>query len=143
MAATIVVGVDGSASSLAALAWAGDQARLLDAAVQVVIAYRYPLAYAGTQADPSIAAPEAQAHATQVLERAIAATADDLDGVRVSTTIIPGESPGHALVEAAAEAQLLVVGAHGEGGVSGFTLGSVSHFCVGHASCPVVVVPVR
>ena len=141
-AATIVVGVDGSPSSLAALAWAGGEARLRDATVEVVIAYRYPLAFAGTRADPSIAAPEAQAHAAKVLSDAIDAT-PGLDGVTVTTTIVPGESPGHALVEAAADAALLVVGAQGEGGVTGFTLGSASHYCVGHAHCPVVVVPVR
>src|SRR5687767_12006427 len=122
----IVVGVDGSPSSQAALAWAGTEARVRNADVEAVIAYRYPLAFAGTRADASIAAPDAQEHAARVLEEAIGAARDDLDGVSVSTTIIPGESPGHALVEAAAAALLLVVGAQGESGVSGFTLGSVS-----------------
>jgi nucleotide-binding universal stress UspA family protein len=142
MGATIVVGVDGSASAHAAVTWAAAEARMREAAVHLVVAYRYPLAFAGTGADPSVAAPDEQRRAEAVLDEAIAAAGEELDGLGVSRHVKGGEGPGHALVSHAAGADLLVLGTKGLGGVSGFTLGSVSHYCVSHAHCPVVVVPV-
>ena len=48
--------------------------------------------------------------------------------------------PARVLVEAAEEADLLVIGSRGRGGFAGVMLGSVSLHCVSHAPCPVVVV---
>jgi len=59
--------------------------------------------------------------------------------VVVETSVAEG-SPGHALVEAAKGAELLVVGNRGRGGFAGALFGSVSLHCVSHAPCPVVVV---
>jgi nucleotide-binding universal stress UspA family protein len=47
--------------------------------------------------------------------------------------------PAHALTDAAAEADLLVVGSHGRGELPGMHLGSVAGYCVHHAPCPVLV----
>jgi nucleotide-binding universal stress UspA family protein len=49
--------------------------------------------------------------------------------------------PAWALVSAAKEADLLVVGSRGHGGFVGMLLGSVSRHVSSHASCPVVLVP--
>ena len=138
---TIVVGIDGSASSAAALAWAGRQARLQSTDITVVTAYRYPAAFAGTGAGATVAAPDAQREAEALQQSMLDDAADDLAGVPVTRKIAAGQPPGSALVAAAERADLLVVGAHGLGGVSGFTIGSASHYVVGHATCPVVVVP--
>jgi len=56
--------------------------------------------------------------------------------------VTPGQ-PRTALLDAASDAQLLVVGARGRGGVRGMLLGSVSEAMLHHASCPVGVVHSR
>jgi nucleotide-binding universal stress UspA family protein len=80
--------------------------------------------------------------------RAKAVLEDAIDAVPAATTrliplvspiVVPG-SAGRALVDTATGADLLVVGARGRGALRGL-LGSVSHQCVHHAACPVVVVP--
>ena len=138
---TIVVGIDGSASSAAALRWAAREARLHDTDITVVTAYRFPMAFAGTGAGADVAAPDAQHEAEALQQSMLDDAADDVQGLNVTREIAAGQPPGSSLVSAAVGADLLVVGAHGRGGVSGFTIGSVSHYCVGHATCPVVVVP--
>ena len=138
----LLVGIDGSPGAEAALAWAAAEARLRGVGLVLVTAYRFPLAFAGTGADPGLAAPDEQRDADSVLSAALRASGDLLDGLAVEQRVIAGEGPGHALVEASREAELLVLGARGRGGISGMTLGSVSHYCVGRAHCPVVTVPV-
>lgn len=59
----VVVGIDGSASSAEALRWAGREATQHGATVNVVTAYRYPVAFAGTGTAPDVAAPDAQSEA--------------------------------------------------------------------------------
>jgi nucleotide-binding universal stress UspA family protein len=140
MSGHILVGVDGSPGSDAAIAWAVTEARLRGSGLLFLTAYRFPLAFAGTGATPSLAAPDEQREAEQILDAAIRA-AGSLDGLDVERRVVPGEAPGHALVEASEHADLLVLGVRGRGGLSGIALGSVSRHCVGRAHCPVVIVP--
>ena len=65
--------------------------------------------------------------------------ADDPD-LEVVEAVFQGPA-GSVLLDAAADADLLVVGSRGHGGFAGLLLGSVSLQCVTHAACPVVVVP--
>ena len=72
--------------------------------------------------------------------------ADSLSGGRqrhpevVVRTVVTFDRPGHALVEQAEGAVLLVVGSHGRGAMRSVLLGSVSHAVIYHAPCPVAVV---
>lgn len=138
----IVVGVDGSPGSLAALRWALDDAERRRATVDVVLAWSGTSVlaaspYVGVYLDPAQERNEAK----QALDDAVASgLGPDHQSFEVNRILADG-NPGESLVEAARGADLLVVGSRGRGGVVGLLLGSVSQHCVRHASCPVVVVP--
>ena len=133
----IVVGVDGSTASVRALRWALGQARATGAMVEAVIAWEVPTSYG---VGPTVVDGEDLAG---VAEQSLAAAVDEVSaahpGVPVQRRVLRG-NPAAVLVEQARNADLLVVGSHGHGGFVGALLGSVSHRCVQHAACPVVVV---
>ena len=83
----IVVGIDGSPSSAAALRWAAQQASAHDGDITVVTAYRFPLAFVGSGADPAVAAPDAQHEAQTVQQSMIDAAAEQLRGLEVAREI--------------------------------------------------------
>ncbi|MFG1955600.1 universal stress protein [Micromonospora sp. NPDC048830] len=60
-------------------------------------------------------------------------------GIPIEHRTVPGP-PAAALLDAASDAQLLVVGARGRGGFTGLLLGSTSHAVLHHAPCPIAVV---
>jgi nucleotide-binding universal stress UspA family protein len=77
--------------------------------------------------------------ATKALTEAISKTLDPGSDIRVRPRVLPG-NPAQVLLDAANEADLLVVGCRGHGGFTGALLGSVSMHCVHHSRCPVVVI---
>jgi nucleotide-binding universal stress UspA family protein len=138
----IVVGVDGSAGSTVALAWAMRQARLTDAAVEAVSAWVDPtlLGY-GYGASVVFEGDTYPVLAEKTLADTVAEVTERAGGpVTVLTRVVHGH-PAQVLTAAAAGAELLVVGSRGHGAFAGMLLGSVSQHCVQHAPCPVVVVP--
>lgn len=75
----------------------------------------------------------------QVLAEALSGHRDQYPGVTVRPRMVRGRTRP-ALIEASADARLIVVGARGRGGLTGLLLGSVSQAVLHHAHCPVAVV---
>jgi nucleotide-binding universal stress UspA family protein len=137
----VVVGVDGSALSVAALHWAVRYAAATGAAVRAVFAWHHPAA-AGEA--PGGAAPEPVRPQTEELERrplddAIAQVYPAEARGEVDAQVAHGH-PAQVLIDMSKEADLLVVGGSGYGAFTGMLAGSVSIHCVTHAFCPVTVV---
>ena len=142
MAGRIVVGVDGSAHARQALRYALAEAALRGARVVVVGSWAVPpLAATGVGMIPAfdLLRTELADSASEVLSRELAEVADAAACAEVEQHVAQGDAAG-VLVEAAAGADLLVVGSRGRGGVTGTVLGSVSRACLHHAPCPVAVV---
>jgi nucleotide-binding universal stress UspA family protein len=134
----IVVGVDGSDDSKVALRWAARQAELTGAPLLAVMSWHVPAMSYGA-AIPALNGYDFVSGAEQVLADAVREVAEAHPSVTVSTSVVEGY-PAPALLGAASEAALLVVGSRGHGSFTGMLLGSVSEHCVTHALCPVVVV---
>ena len=143
----VVVGIDGSFTSWDALRWAATEARYRDAELKVVdVAFLRPGMLPGI-----LPHDEGQMLARMLGEVLVG----PLAGVTASVDPEPAyrhtfgdrgerDKPmGLVLARAAADADLLVVGSHGYGNVSGVATGSVADDCLAEAACPVVVIPAR
>jgi nucleotide-binding universal stress UspA family protein len=138
----IIVGIDGSGHSAAALEWAVREAGVHHAPLTVLTVHEVAASgWGGTmvyQADDAIREENrksAQEAVDQVLQKASGPTPADVTVRAVSGT------PAEALIDASREADLLVVGSRGAGGFSRLLLGSVSTEVSHHAACPIVIVP--
>jgi nucleotide-binding universal stress UspA family protein len=140
-AETVIVGVDGSSASVAALAWAARYAEATGADLIAMLAWHYPSVAGGP---PVGVAPEAVTSQVEksrydILDKAIGDACAGRPSVRVQRKVVYGH-PAQALIDESKDASLLVVGSKGYGGFRGMMLGSISTHCVSHASCPVTVV---
>jgi nucleotide-binding universal stress UspA family protein len=134
--AEIIVGVDGSPNSLAALRWAHREAALRGDDLVALFAWGFvPPGHAGDghTFDTGYGAEEADA----ALASAVADALDEGTDVDLRTVC---DVPVRALRAAAAGADLLVVGARGAGGFRGLLVGSVSGQCLHHAPGPLAIV---
>ena len=133
----IVVGVDGSEGSLAAMRWTAAEADRWDADVVAVQAWEFtPLVVA---TDAPIDLEQLRAQTDIQLDEQVREIFGDREG-RVERRVVE-DLPATAVLEAAVDADLVVVGSRGRGGFAGLLLGSVSSHVAHHAGCPVVVVP--
>ena len=132
----VVVGVDGSPASEAAVAFAFDAAALRGVPLVAVHTWQ------DTLVDPTLAPlidwKAAEADERGVLAERLAGWAEKYPDVEVRL-LVTRDRPARALVEESGRAQLVVVGSRGRGGLAGMLLGSVSQALLRHAACPVVV----
>jgi nucleotide-binding universal stress UspA family protein len=139
--AKIVVGIDGSEQSREALRWALDEARLRGAEILAVHAWEARLTVAEPGPAPGFdlltVLPQVREAGEQLVTTVVEEVAGDSD-VTVEPVAIEGP-PVRALVDAAGDAELLVVGSRGHGAFAALLLGSVSQALAHHAPCPLVI----
>jgi nucleotide-binding universal stress UspA family protein len=130
----VVVGVDGSAHGNAALRWSLNETFVHEGVLTAVFAWQMPFLEMPGAFD--VDAIERQAKT--FLAEAVAAV-EPSPKVPVDLVVAHGDV-SESLIEASRQADLLVLGSRGRGGFVGLKLGSVSHECVTHAACPVVII---
>jgi nucleotide-binding universal stress UspA family protein len=124
----VVAGADGSAPSRAAIAFAAEEAALRAVPLLAVCALAdTPGSLGGA------------GRMQEAFDRDIAQWEKEHPELTILRQVTPGQ-PRTALLDAASDAQLLVVGSRGRGGLTGMLLGSVSQAILHHAPCPVGVV---
>lgn len=132
----VVVGTDGSPSSISALAWAARQAQLTGASLEVIMTWDWPVTFAWSVIPDEY---DASGDCEKVLATTLAPIRADYPEVAIRSQVVKGH-PAPLLISASRGADLLVVGSRGHAAFAGMLLGSVSEHCVSHAHCPVVVV---
>jgi nucleotide-binding universal stress UspA family protein len=136
----IVVGVEGSDASAAALQWAVEEARLRGTTLRVVHSWTRLVA-SGPMGMPMLIdtnlVESLRSAAEKIVDRMVSAAS--ISGVEVHRDVLEGGA-AQALVDAATGADLLVVGSRARVGFIRLLLGSVSQQCAHHASWPVVIV---
>ena len=133
----VVVGVDGSASGLRAVAWAAPRASEMGAVLQILVAWLPPTPMIPVLVDGH---RDGLARAHDYAQRAEQVASEVAPELAIETEVIE-LPPIQALMGASKTADLLVVGRRGLGGLRGLLLGSVSQHCAQHAHCPVVIIP--
>ncbi len=131
----IVVGVDGSASSLSALRRAAHMAEVLGCKLSGVTVWQFPQSWPGYTMEGWSPEADANAIAEDAIKQVFGGTAPDW-----YTAVIRQGSAARQILAEAEGAEMLVVGSRGLGGFAGLLLGSVGRACVEHADCPVLVV---
>ena len=141
----IVVGVDGSAASKAALRWAIAEATRRDCVVRAVAVSPTPELMPARSLAMEPRGMRFPVHDPAENARRLATLIEEASaGIGAPATVVPvtvtGE-PASELVKSAADADLLVLGGHEHGGLSEVFLGSVAADALRHAPCPVVIMP--
>jgi nucleotide-binding universal stress UspA family protein len=138
----IVVGLDDSPSAKAALAWAAEHAKAIDAVLRAVhvLDWPYGLSPAGFPAPANfmdLSRKEIQVPYRQAITAVFQAVSPRSDWI---LQFASGDT-GRVLVQQSEDARLLVVGTREHVGLGRLLNGSVSHYCLSHAACPVLAVP--
>ena len=135
----VVVGVDGSAASDAALAFGFEEAALRGQRLQAVFGCWEPEAIASAEMGMITDPDELRVMAAGRLERTVSPWREKYPYVDAET-VLAMRTPRHALLNAAADAALLVLGGRALGGLAGLRLGAVSGTMLREAPCSVAIV---
>ncbi|GHI10008.1 universal stress protein [Streptomyces cellostaticus] len=133
MTRPITAGVDGTEESLAALDWAGREAVRRGLPLRVVHAWRIHEALGAVDRDTQ------RGWVSDGVGEAVRAVSGRHPELGVSVDVVEAGAV-EALVAAAADAEMLVLGSRGHGRVVGFLLGSVGQQVIAEAGRPVVLV---
>jgi nucleotide-binding universal stress UspA family protein len=137
----VLVGVDGSAQTDEAIAFAFQAATYRRAPlVAVHVWWALPTDNLGPDVPGRYNLSKAKDEARRMLAEIMAGWSAKFPDVPVELRPVHGMNPSYELIEASAQAGLVVVGSRGRGGFTGLLLGSVSRDLVGHASAPVAIV---
>ncbi|HSN38246.1 MAG TPA: universal stress protein, partial [Arthrobacter sp.] len=139
----VVVGVDGSEESLQAVDFAAAEADRGGDELTVVLAFRRPARWIENQLPKSGLAETILEEDRIVLAESVAGLADKYPDLVVHQKLEPDTEPAKALVEAAKDARLLVIGSRGRGGFSRMVLGSTAHAVLLNLPCPTIVTRVH
>jgi nucleotide-binding universal stress UspA family protein len=139
----IVVGVDDSAYSTAALGFALSEARCRKTTVRAVTAYQAPMV--SSPLDQGVLTSLEQSehdHACEVIDKIAAdARTPETEDIKIESVVVRGPT-AESIMSEAADAQLIVVGSHGRAIVRRVLLGSVSRRVLHEADRPVAVVDI-
>ena len=132
----IVVGVDGSPTSVQALRWAAHYAELTAGELHAVTAWRMPTTYGWI---PAVSDFDWAGHARSTLARALEQALDESQMQQIWRHVVEGH-PATALLHHAGHADLVVLGSRGHGEYAGMLMGSVAQHVATQAACPVLIV---
>ncbi|GAA4214515.1 universal stress protein [Actinocatenispora rupis] len=136
----VVVGVDGSELSEAAVGFAFEEASFRSAELHAVSAWSVP---AGLDLVPlQVDIDRFSEDQDRALAESVAGYQTTYPDVPVRRSVALG-SAAQLLLQAGKDAQLIVVGSRGRGGFKGMLLGSVSQSMLFHATCPVAIIKNR
>lgn len=136
---SVVVGVDGSAASTGAVAYAANTAAKRGIPLAVVTSYTMPAAmFAEGMVPPQPVYDELVKECEPLIEQAKATALDVAPDLEISHAVVEG-NPAQVLIDYSRRAKMIVLGSRGLGGIKGMVLGSVSAAVASHAFSPVVV----
>lgn len=143
----IVVGVDSSSSSMLAVRWAAHEAGMRNVPLSLIHVIDMPpsglLVLGGAVLPPHTETEDGQkTEGAEIISAAVKVAEDSVQsGAHTELrTEVYFSATVPALVDLSKEAQMIVVGARGQGAISRVLLGSVSAGLIHHAHCPVAVI---
>jgi nucleotide-binding universal stress UspA family protein len=138
---TIVLATDGSSSAAKAAGAAIELAKATGWSLHVMTAWRLPVyewGYAPVAYVADLTEPLRE-HAAQIVADVVHAA--EREGVEAIGEIVEGDPPSQiCTVASERDAELIVIGSHGWGGLRRLVFGSVSSAVLHEAPCPVLVV---
>jgi len=139
----VIVGLDQSGSGRAALDWAAGYARLTGQTLRAISVVDWPTGLAdqegGLPLEQLVMFPNAEQ--SEELQQATQGIFDQVGPEPGWDLQFRVGHVGRILARESQQAQLLVIGTGQHVGLGRILIGSTSHYCLSHASCPVVAVP--